>query len=160
MRLVLVAVLTIGLLVGTKWFLGANASQHNHDHAGVLLIQASGEYTVDVTLTFDAGPDEFSLEDVGDAPSLVVQMNGGEVLRRTETILAAESPLQIPAIEGVIVGTNEFFVQASPSDMSSLQPLSARVRIQRDGNVVADQTIWSEGGDILQGTVSLEVTEP
>ena len=158
MRPLMVIVLTITLFGGMKWFLHKSAvSSGEHSHAGVQLIQASGAYGIDLSITFDAGPDEFALSDVSDAPSLLVQMNGEEVLRRTDTVSADQSPIQIPSVKGVVVGTNEFFIQASPSDMSSLTPGSARIRITRDGHVVSDKTIWSEAGEILQGTAVLEV---
>lgn len=157
MRPVLVIVLATAILGGMQVFLNANRPVAADQHEGLKLIQASGEYAVDVTLTFEAGPDEFAIDAAGDAPSLLVQMNGNELLRRTDTISTDESPIQILGIEGVVVGKNEFFVQASPSDQSSLAAMSARIRITQDGNPVADETIWADGGDILQGTVQLEV---
>lgn len=159
MRPILVIVLTAAVFGGMQWFLKATKPTGLAAHQGLQLIQASGEYAVDVTLTFEAGPDEFAIDDTGDAPSLLVQMNGQELLRRTDTISADESPIELTTIEGVVVGTNEFFVQASPSDQESLAARCARVRIMQDGNTIADETIWSEAGDILQGTVTLEVAE-
>ncbi len=157
MRPFLVLVLTVGLLAGTKWFLGLNP-QVQKGSSGAVLIQAPGEYSVDVTLSFDAGPDEFAL-DVSDAPSLLVQMNGKEVLRRTDAVLAADSPIKVDSISGAVIGVNEFFVQASPSNISELKANAARVQVLRDGAVVAQKTLWSAAGDVLQGTVELKIDD-
>ena len=142
-----------------NWFLGLNAKPTNHSHGKFEVIGAPGEYAIELTLPFDAGPDEFSLEDTGDAPSLLVQMNGAEIVRRQETVSAGESPIRLDNIDGVVVGTNEFYIQATPSDLADLKPKCARIEILRDGASVADKTLWSEPGDILQGTVRLEVSE-
>ena len=155
MRPTLVVVLACVILGGVKWFLDAH-SPISPARRQAEIVAASGEYTVELTTTFDAGPDEFGLDDVSSSPSLLVQLDGEEIMNRADTVLASDTP--IIARANVIVGVNEFFVQASPLT-SDLAPRSIRIRILRDGNPIADETIWPEPGDILQGTVSLEVSE-
>lgn len=157
MRPLIVVILAVLVLSGTKWLIDFNAAASaGRQHGELQLIQAPGETYIEVTMTFDVGPDEFAL-DLVDAPSLLVNMNGREVLLRTDSISAFESPIVVGPIEGVIVGINEFFVQASPSSLDELKPRAIRVRIIRDGNTMADKSIWPALGDIVQGTVSLEV---
>ncbi len=44
---------------------------------------ATGKFTVDVTLTFDAGPDAFAL-DPTTAPVVLLQLRGRDLVRHTE----------------------------------------------------------------------------
>lgn len=154
MRPFLVIFLAIAVLGGTKWFIDSDPPVQ--DGPGLQLIQAPGDFAVEITISFDAGPDEFSL-DTTDAPSLLLQLNGNELLRRTDTISAEASPLRIPSVDGIVVGRNEFYVEVSPADTSSIQPRAVRVRILRDGTPVAKETLWPETGDVVQGTVALDV---
>lgn len=159
MRPLFVLILSISILLGMNWFLGLNpnvAADHSHQVAKV--IEAPGEFSIDVTLSFDAGPDQFALDVQEDAPSLLVQMNGNELLKRTGNLSASESPIELRSIDGINVGNNDFYVQASPSDMT-LRSSSVRIRVLRDGAVIADKTIWSEPGEIVQGSLRLEVPE-
>lgn len=156
MRPLLVLILTVGLLAGTKWFLALSATDALAN-AEIVLIPAPGEYSVDLTLSFDAGPDEFSL-DVDDAPSLIVQLNGEEVLKRTDTVSASDSPVVLENVSGVVVGTNEFYLQASPSELGIISTC-IRVRVLRDGAMVAEDTLWSEPGEAIQGVVRMEVSQ-
>ena len=158
MRPALVAVLALVILGGVKWFLDSHAPVAGNGSPVAQLISASGEYSVELTMTFDVGPDEFSLDDAGDAPTLLLQLNGKELLKRTDTVAATDSPIVLEKVD-VAVGKNEFFIQASPSEMDELKPRSIRVRVLQDGTVVANETIWPEAGDVLQGTVALEVTQ-
>ena len=158
MRPIFVLLMSIGLLFGMNWFLGLNPAGSGHSHRELQVIEAPGEYAVDLTISFDAGQDEFALDVSEDATSLLVQMNGKEVVRRSGEVYANESPIRVESIEGVTVGTNEFFVQAAPIDLAS-GANCVRVRILRDDAVVATETIWSEPGEIVQGTVRLEVSE-
>ena len=154
MRPFLVVLLTVAVLGGTKWFIDSH--QPVDDGPSLQLIQAPGDFTVEVTLSFDAGPDEFSLDET-DAPSLLLQLNGVEVLRRADTIPAEESPLRIQSVDGLVVGRNEFYLEVSPADTSSIQPRAVRVRVFKDGTPIAKETLWPEPGDVIQGTIALEV---
>jgi len=156
MRPLFVLLLSIGLLFGMNWFLGLNPTS-SHSHHELQVIEAPGEYAVDLTISFDAGPDEFALDVSEDAPSLLVQMNGKQVVKRSGEVLASESPIRVESIEGVTVGNNEFFVQASPKNLAGANCI--RVRILRDDAVVANETLWSSPGEIIQGSVRLEVPE-
>jgi hypothetical protein len=118
-------------------------------------VQAAGQFAVEITLTFDAGPDEFAL-DVSDAPSLFVQLRGHDLLRRSDPIEAG-SQINVESVDGIVVGANEFFVQATPQDTTANVARAVRVRILRDGQPLADDTLWAEPGDVVQGAVVVDV---
>ena len=116
---------------------------------------AEGRVDIELTLTFDAGPDAFAL-DVTDAPTLLVQLRGKDVLRRTDPILAG-AQLRVEAVSGLVTGINEFFVQATPQDTAAPVARAVRVRILRNGYPMAEQTLWSEPGELVQGVVVVEI---
>jgi hypothetical protein len=118
-------------------------------------VTAAGRFDVEVTLTFDAGPDAFAL-DTTSAPSLLVQLRGRDVLRRTEPI-GAGSQIVAESVAGIVVGANEFFVQATPQDTTALAARAVRVRVLRDGHPLSDASLWSEPGDVVQGSIVVDV---
>ena len=119
---------------------------------------ASGVFSLELTLSFDAGPDPFAFE-AGTAPSVLIQFKGEDVYRKSEPV-AGEHPIIIRPIDGVVPGANEFFLQVSAEDQSSSASRAARLRILRDDTVVADHTVWSEPGLPVEGSVTLIVDEP
>ena len=119
-------------------------------------VQAGGDFSLDITLTFDAGPDAFAL-DVNDAPSLLVLFRGNELIRETELVSAGEV-VTVEKIDNVVNGQNEFFVQATPADSDALLARALRIRILRDGQVISDSSLWSEPGETIQGTLLLELS--
>ena len=106
-------------------------------------------------MTFAAGPDPFAL-DLDNAPSLLVTFRGRELLRITEEIPAGE-PVRIEDVEGVVAGANEFFVAASPTSTDAAVARAIRVRILRDGATVAEQSLWSDPGESVDGIVVVDV---
>lgn len=121
------------------------------------LNRGQGQFKVEVVLTFVAGPDAFSLDRVEDAPSVLVQLDGREIYRTTERV-GGDEPIVIDPVDGIVVGTNQFFVRASPSD----QALSYRaigIRVFRDDIQIAERVVLAEPGMVVQGTLSVEVTE-
>ena len=157
MRPALVLFVTGAIFGSLHLFLKLDRGANTADVREIALETTGQAYDVELTLTFAAGPDAFSLGDESDAPSLLVLLNGQPVLRRTDVLPANVSPLLIEDVPGVFVGRNEFFVQASPTD--SNVRAAVRVRILRGGNPVADETMWPEFGGLVQGTISLEVPE-
>lgn len=116
---------------------------------------AAGIFEVEITLTFAAGPDPFAL-DLGDAPSLLVTFRGRDLLRMTEKVPAGE-PIRIEEVDGVVAGANEFFVAATPTAQDATVARAIRVRILRDGSTVAEQSLWSDPGESVDGVVVVHV---
>jgi hypothetical protein len=116
---------------------------------------ARGDFSVEITLTFDAGPDAFAI-DPATAPSLVLLLRGQEILRRQDTI-AAGQPLIVQDVQGLVSGGNEFYLSATPADTQSSLARAARVRILRSGTPLADETLWSEPSETVQGTIVVQI---
>jgi hypothetical protein len=122
--------------------------------------KAEGVYSLEITLSFDAGPDEFALS-ADDQPSVLVKFRDSELLKLTDRIPAGE-PIVIERVEGIVAGPgaagrNEFYVAATPAESGANVSRALRVRVLRDGEPVADQSLWSEPGWPVQGTVELHV---
>ena len=117
---------------------------------------AAGRFDVELTLTFDVSPDEFSL-DANTAPSLLVVMEGQELLRETST-LTSGYPIVVEDVQGIATGANEFFVRATPAGTSAQLVRGLRVRILRDGHPISEQSIWSDPGQPVEGIVRVNVT--
>ena len=114
-------------------------------------------FSVEVTLTFDAGPDAFALN-LSDAPSVLVQLRGTDLLRRQDAVAAGDQ-LLIEDVSGIVTGNNEFFVQVTPRDLTSPVARAVRVRVLRDEMALADETLWSEPGEVVRGAVVVAVPE-
>lgn len=115
----------------------------------------AGVFFIELTLTFDAGPDAFAFE-VDSAPSILVLFKGEEILKQTEPV-AAGTPIVVKPIEGIEPGLNEFFVEVSAQDQISIVTRAVRLRAFRDDNLIAEQSLWSEPGEPIQGTMTLDV---
>jgi len=118
-------------------------------------ITAPGDFFLQLTLTFDAGPDAFALNPAT-APSLLIQRNGQDLLRRTDHVAAFE-PIEIRPLVDVVRGVNEFFVQATPTAVDPGASRSVRVRMFQDEAAIGDATLWSEPGEPVQGIVRVVV---
>ncbi len=123
---------------------------------------AEGRFTLEVTLTFDAGPDPFAFE-TENAPALLVTFEGRELLRRTEPVPAGET-VRIESIEGIVSGSgrrgrNEFFVEAVPQDSAGGLSRAVRLRLLRDEQPIAEHSLWSDPGEPVRGTLVFELTE-
>lgn len=115
---------------------------------------ADGVFSLDVTLTFAAGPDPFAL-DLADAPSLLIQLQGRDLMRKAEIVSAGEK-LTVDGIEDIVQGANEFYVQATPQASNAVSR-AIRIRVLRDNVAIAEQTLWSAPGEPVQGAVIVDV---
>jgi len=70
---------------------------------------ATGDYAIEVTLSFDARGDAF------DSTALLVRLDGKDLLEKT-TPLPAGTPVRIHPVEGLIVGVNELFIQVGTGE--------------------------------------------
>jgi hypothetical protein len=151
------ALLTVGLILGGLQLYLLVRPQRASGVALQAERAAAGTFTVEVTLTFDAGPDEFALDSTL-ASSLLVQLRGQDLLRSSEPIAAGQQ-IKLDAVVGVVTGNNEFYVQATPKDGTAQIARAIRVRILRNGTALADQTLWAEPGELVQGAIIVEVPD-
>ena len=117
-----------------------------------------GKFALEVTLSFDAGADSAFSLDPTKSTAVRVQFRGRELLRISEPV-AAGTPLRIEDVEGIVAGLNEFYIEAQPANQFVLAAHAVRVRAFRDGHPIADQTLWSEPGLPVQGTLRVDVPE-
>ncbi len=131
-----------------------------------LIKKATGVYTLKVTRTFDCEQNEFG-------ESLLVQFKNQVLLSRKDTVPASEL-LNIPPLDVVELGGNIIYVEANINadiDFDSFddapasfdanseweQPRAMKIEVFRDGNLLAEKTIWSSQG-ITKISDSIEFT--
>lgn len=144
-----------------------------------LLEVATGKFDVEITLTFDAKPDTaFVLEPT----SVLLTLEGKTLLQATEPFRAGR-PVLVENVSNVKVGENEFTVAVYAGDAArhsfdsqdaEPDPFSigseadedaddfavtraVRIRILRDGEAIAEETLWSDPGKQVEGQVSVTV---
>jgi hypothetical protein len=152
-RIVIAAALAIVILGGLKVYITLR-ERLTTAAPQIVTHTATGKYDVEVTLSFDAGPNEFSLNP-DEAPALVVGLGARELLRRTDPVPAGA--VTIENVEGLAVGANELFVSAWPRDGASTAPRAARVRVFQDGRLLAERTLWSEPGQPVRGPIPITI---
>ncbi len=114
---------------------------------------AEGKFFLEVTLTFPAEVDAFATDQEA---AVLVRMAGHDVIR-SEAPVAAGETLQANDVQGIVAGRNAFFVRAVPAESSSQVPNAVRVKILRDGELIAENSLWSESGSIVAGEVIIQV---
>lgn len=152
MRPLLALLLSAAILLGVRSYLQFAESLRGGPPVVVEETAASGTFSVEVTLTFDAQADDFSLEPV----SLVLRRHGQTLLKR-EGLVPAGEPLVVPDVPGVVEGRNEFYFECVPRDDGSLLARAVRVRVLRDDVPVADETLWAAPGHTPRGTIVVDV---
>jgi hypothetical protein len=121
-------------------------------------LSAEGKFSLEATLSFDAGADSAFSLDPAKSTSVRVQFRGHELLLVDEPV-AAGSSLRIEDVEGIVPGVNEFFIEAQPASQGLPVAHAARIRVFRDGHPIAEETLWSEPGLPVQGIVRVDVPE-
>ena len=119
---------------------------------------ARGAFALELTASFSAEPDPFALVlDDGPPPAAArVRCNGTDVLRVTGR-LAPGQPLRVQPVPGLVVGANEFYVEAYPSLDRAGQAHAVRVRLLRDDQTIAEHTLWSDPGLPVCATFRIDI---
>jgi hypothetical protein len=158
MRPVLAAIIWIVLIGGLTWHV------HTRENPKPIVSpearEVEGHFSLTITATFPMEPDPFALR-IGDRlpPSLVVKVNGQEVLRRTDSI-AAGVPIRVEHVKGLVEGGNEFYLEANPPIALSSLPQAAQIQVLREGYPVIERAVWSEPGWKMATTLSLRIEAP
>lgn len=152
MRPLIALVSSAVILLGVHFYLRFAEGLRAKPVEAIETVAAEGKYAAEITLTFDAQADEFALEPT----SVIFRQQSKTLLEKTGLVQAGEA-LRVDAIENVVEGRNEFYVECVPR--SSDQPIAraVRVRLLRDGRVVSETTLWSEPGQTPRGVVVLDV---
>jgi len=121
------------------------------------LQQAGGVFALEVTTTFPVEPDPFALQTgQGEAPALLMLLNGKEVLRRVDRVEAGV-PIRVEPVAGLVQGRNEFYLEANPPLGLANLSYAVRVRLLRDGQPVMERSAWSEPGSKVAVTFQVDV---
>jgi len=120
---------------------------------------AASQLDLELTLTFEPESDPFALatdeKDLDLPPVVIVRLNNVEVSAIHEGI-APGVPWLKEDIEGVVLGTNELFIEATPPIADIMTYHAVRVRLLEDGREIADRTFWSQSGENVIGTLRFE----
>ncbi len=149
----LIAIMVAAVVLGTvQAFLSATATPGRATASQAT--SATGLFTVDVTLTFDAGPDPFALRS-DEAASLLVEFRGRTLLRETGPLSNGDI-ITLGPVPDVEVGQNEFYLMAVPQPEKDVVH-AVRVRILRDEELIAEQWLAAEPGQPVSGTLMVDV---
>ncbi len=119
-----------------------------------------GAFGLDITLSFTAQPDSFGVKTDEKPTSLLVRLNGKEILRRDDEV-AAGIPVLVEPVRGLVEGVNEFYVESSPPSGEALRAQPVRLRCFRDGKELTEQTNWTEVGGNISAAFSINLrTDP
>jgi len=116
-------------------------------------------YTLQVTPTFSIEKDPFALQTEEDAATGVELRLNGTPLPLTAENLKRGIPWELKRIEGLVIGNNEIYLQASPPLAESNLQHGVRVQLLTTGAVIVDRTIWSNQGSLVSGTIHFQKTE-
>jgi hypothetical protein len=110
---------------------------------------AQGLYTLVVTTTFTAQPDPFALTAGGQVPAVLqIRMGSRLLLQKREGILPGR-PMRVTLDQGLVRGTNELFIEASPPLDAADRAQAVRLQLLRDQLMVAQETFWAEPGETI-----------
>lgn len=155
MMRVLGALLVSVAILGGLWTFLMLRNQQRPTLAPRQVTRVSDEYEIEVTLTFDAEPDDFALDPNGSA-SMIVEHQGDTVYARVEPIEAGTS-IGVPLQDRLVVGANELYIRVTPSAEAAPIQRAIRVRVQQGDFIVADESIWAEPGAPVEGPVRFVV---
>jgi len=148
LRLIAAAAISTIILGGLTLFMERRERLSGEGTAVAQTTAATGKFSVDLTLSFTAAaadPFAVAAEVGGRQPVLKVQLNGQQLLSATTAPPAGEL-IQIADPRGIVVGKNEFLVEADPPLDEANRAHAVRLRVLRDGAPIAEQTVWSEPG--------------
>ena len=154
MRPVLAALIIAIVLGSVGTFLRLTANPPAIHHAAAP--EAEGVFSIELLLTFDAGPDPFAL--TSDQPASVTIEHHGTLLWQVHDTVRRGDTIRVPDVTGITAGTNTFHVVAVPMETEDLIH-AARVRVFRNDLVIGEAWVASDAGRPISDSVSVEVSE-
>lgn len=164
-RPLLAALLIVGILGGMAIYtsflerLRAQARADAGLREGIHEVAATGQYSLEVTLTFDAAPDEFSA--FPNPASVLVQRSAVppvDLLRITKPV-AAGTPIRVENVQGLVLGENRLIVSAFPADIASTRELALRLRVFQGTQVIGETSVWSSLGQLDSTELIVDLKE-
>ncbi|MFP6753016.1 MAG: hypothetical protein VB855_15145 [Pirellulaceae bacterium] len=174
----LLAIAVIAVALGSvKAYTSFVSSATGRDHGQFQETDAEERFHLELTLSFDARGDAFNPE------SVLLKLHGGRILLQIEEPLPAGTVLVVDPVEGIVVGTNEFYLKVAtgeddsdaaafslstedaPAESTAAAGLegsdksrAVRIRVFQDDQPIAERTIWSEPGQAVDGIVTIQVS--
>lgn len=154
MRPLLALMIAVGILGGLRWYMGTRQIVVQQ---AVPPIQLSGEatYSLRLILSFRAEPDAFTTA-AGEAHSVIIKLAGQTIFSTADPVEPGKT-LVVDPVSNIVIGKNEFWIEAHCNDQQLSIARAARIRVLNDGHLTTEQTLWSEPGTPVQGIVNLEV---
>ncbi len=147
MRIIWVLVIWGMFVGGLTFYMQQRDTAAMVQPAAIHLEKAAGRYILSLTTTFTAEPDPFALMVDGESPAaLVVRLGAHTIISKTGGIIAGE-PVRVELTDGLKVGANELFIQASPPLQTTNGAQAVRVQLYKDEQVLKEQTYWAAPGE-------------
>jgi hypothetical protein len=150
MRILIASALAALILVGTQLYLATNKTQ-TIERVEQVETEAAGAFSIELVPMFDAGPDEFAL-DAENSPSILVELRGQQIFERSQPVASGETVI-VENVTGLIAGDNELYLKANSADGDADKVRGLRVRVLRDGLMMAEQWLSCEPGAPVEGPV-------
>ena len=158
MRIVWVILIWLAVIGGLKLYMS-----QRRQAAPLQTLQfkkAKEHYSLHIAVTFAVEPDPFALqtEEAQSAAALLLRLKGKDILRVTDR-LEAGKVIVVEPVPDLVIGRNEFYLEANPPLDQADRAHAVRIRIHRDKEPISEQTLWSTPGVRLARTFSLEIAE-
>ncbi len=161
MRIFYVVLIWVLLVGGVALYMDARATAAPLQE--FIREEAQGRFILEITPTFSAEPDPFGLDlDGSGKTALLLQLDGKEILKRSDTLTAGEV-IRLDPVPGLKIGVNEFFLEANPPSELSSRSHAVRVRIlkvYREGDPpepVGEYSVWSDPDMSVTTTFELKI---
>lgn len=163
MRLLAVILIWVAILGGLALYMQSRKFFSPTEENVYVIQPAPGEFTLEVTPTFDAqgGVDPFALDPVAQ-PAFVLSLRGKEIVSYDETALAGQ-PIEVSwdsEDAPLEVGGNEFHIKMTTPTADANTVYGVRLRLLRDGAEVDSRTLWSQPGSPVDGVFPIQLDQP
>lgn len=155
MRFLLVVTIWV-VIVGGLWsYISNRDARRQHITAKTPVdLSVEGQFAIEVTPTFSIEDDPFALTTSDSSvPPLELKLNGKAIDINGLEVLRGQS-IRFEDVVGVLAGHNEIYVTASPPISENTLEQGIRVKLYEDRTLVVDQTIWTDQGALVSGTIS------
>ena len=158
MRIIVVIIVWVVIVGGLSLFM--SSQDKSAGESSFTIHDAEDTYSLEIVTTFAVETDPFALQtDDTDKPvALLVKVNGETVLKIEEDMESGES-IVVDDISGLIVGRNEFYIEANPPLELSNVSHAIRLRVLKEQEILAEKSLWSEPGLKIADTLVLEIKE-
>jgi hypothetical protein len=158
MRFVLTIIIWV-VILGGLW---SYSRQRQIAEAGIVrqtltVVEVQELYTLQLTPTFSIEPDPFALQTADSNDGAVELRLNGITIPVAADSLQRGTPWTLKKVDGLVEGTNEIYVQASPPITESQLEHGVRVQLLKGEVAAVDSTLWSRQGSLVSGTIHFEL---